>query len=111
MGELEQRVSDAEREQAVVWLRGHLVSGRLTLEEFSERIEQVYAAAIQADLESIRAGLPPEHEPVALPSRRRATRVTAALFARLESRGLGEFSDKILSAMRSEFGGHQEKKQ
>ena len=26
-------------------------------------------------------------------------------------RGLGEFTDKVLSAMRSEFGGHAEKKQ
>ena len=37
--------------------------------------------------------------------------ITASLFARFESRGLGEFSDKILSALRSEFGGHAEKKQ
>jgi 6-phosphogluconate dehydrogenase len=37
--------------------------------------------------------------------------ITASLYARFESRGLGEFSDKILSAMRSEFGGHAEKKQ
>ncbi len=36
--------------------------------------------------------------------------ITASLYERFESRGLGEFSDKILSAMRSEFGGHAEKK-
>jgi 6-phosphogluconate dehydrogenase len=36
--------------------------------------------------------------------------ITASLFERFESRGLGEFTDKILSAMRSEFGGHVEKK-
>ncbi len=35
--------------------------------------------------------------------------ITASLFERFESRGLGEFTDKILSAMRSEFGGHAEK--
>jgi 6-phosphogluconate dehydrogenase len=35
--------------------------------------------------------------------------ITASLFERFESRGLGEFADKILSAMRSEFGGHVEK--
>ena len=35
--------------------------------------------------------------------------ITAALIERFESRGLGEFTDKILSAMRSEFGGHAEK--
>ena len=38
-----------------------------------------------------------------------ASVITAALFERFESRGNGEFTGKILSAMRSEFGGHAEK--
>jgi 6-phosphogluconate dehydrogenase len=33
----------------------------------------------------------------------------AALFSRFESRGRGEFSGKVLSAMRLGFGGHQER--
>ena len=37
--------------------------------------------------------------------------ITGALYERFESRGLGEFTGKILSAMRSEFGGHAERKQ
>jgi len=37
--------------------------------------------------------------------------ITAALVQRFESRGLGEFTAKVLSAMRSEFGGHSEKKE
>src|SRR5712691_11367541 len=36
--------------------------------------------------------------------------ITAALIQRFESRGLGKFTGKVLSAMRSEFGGHAEKK-
>lgn len=36
--------------------------------------------------------------------------ITTALFERFESRHLGDFTDKILSAMRSEFGGHAESK-
>jgi 6-phosphogluconate dehydrogenase len=40
-----------------------------------------------------------------------ATAIASSLFARFESRGLGQFSDKILSAMRSGFGGHAEKSQ
>jgi 6-phosphogluconate dehydrogenase len=36
--------------------------------------------------------------------------ITTSLFERFESRQAGEFTDKILSAMRSEFGGHDEKK-
>jgi len=35
--------------------------------------------------------------------------LTAALFQRFSSRDGGVFSDKLLSAMRSEFGGHQER--
>jgi 6-phosphogluconate dehydrogenase len=38
-----------------------------------------------------------------------ATVIATSLLERFESRGLGEFTDKILSAMRSEFGGHAEK--
>ncbi len=36
--------------------------------------------------------------------------ITASLFQRFESRGLGEFTGRLLSAMRSQFGGHAEKK-
>jgi 6-phosphogluconate dehydrogenase len=39
-----------------------------------------------------------------------AAAITAALYERFESRGLGDFADKVLSAMRSEFGGHAERK-
>ena len=48
-------------------------------------------------------------------ARRRSTRacpppvITAALNERFESRDLGEFTGKVLSAMRAEFGGHAEK--
>jgi 6-phosphogluconate dehydrogenase len=35
--------------------------------------------------------------------------LTAALFERFSSRGEGDFADKVLSAMRKEFGGHTEK--
>jgi 6-phosphogluconate dehydrogenase len=39
-----------------------------------------------------------------------ASVIAASLYERFESRGNGAFTDKILSAMRSEFGGHAEKK-
>ena len=46
--------------------------------------------------------------------RRRSTKgsvpvISAALFGRFELRGLAEYADKLLSAMRYEFGGHIEK--
>ena len=36
--------------------------------------------------------------------------ITASLFSRFESRGNAEFADRLLSAMRKQFGGHVEKK-
>jgi 6-phosphogluconate dehydrogenase len=35
--------------------------------------------------------------------------LTAALYERFSSRGLDDFGDKVLSAMRKQFGGHDEK--
>jgi 6-phosphogluconate dehydrogenase len=35
--------------------------------------------------------------------------LTSALYSRFDSRGLDEFADKLLSAMRKGFGGHAEK--
>ncbi|MDX6627122.1 MAG: 6-phosphogluconate dehydrogenase [Solirubrobacterales bacterium] len=35
--------------------------------------------------------------------------LTSALYERFYSRGLGDFGDKVLSAMRKQFGGHDEK--
>jgi 6-phosphogluconate dehydrogenase len=37
--------------------------------------------------------------------------ITSALYNRFSSRGEADFADKLLSAMRYEFGGHQEKSQ
>jgi 6-phosphogluconate dehydrogenase len=37
--------------------------------------------------------------------------LASALFARFASRGAGDFADRLLSAMRLEFGGHREKEE
>jgi 6-phosphogluconate dehydrogenase len=36
--------------------------------------------------------------------------LTTSLFERFSSRGEGGFGDRVLSAMRKQFGGHDEKK-
>ena len=36
--------------------------------------------------------------------------ISAALFARFESRGDADYADRLLSAMRKQFGGHDEKR-
>jgi 6-phosphogluconate dehydrogenase len=35
--------------------------------------------------------------------------LTAALFSRFSSRDRGDFANRVLSAMRLEFGGHRER--
>ncbi|MGI8572970.1 MAG: DUF1707 SHOCT-like domain-containing protein [Solirubrobacteraceae bacterium] len=50
-------VSDAERAQAVVALREHLLAGRLTLEDFSERVEVAYQARVGHELALASDGL------------------------------------------------------
>ncbi len=80
------RVSDADREQAVSSLREHLLAGRLTLEEFTERVEIALGARFGRDLASAQQDLPGIS---AAPgrSRRRPARFTAALFGHVSRRG------------------------
>lgn len=52
------RASDAERDQTVLVLREHCAQGRLTLEEFSERIELVLNARTRVELDTVTRDLP-----------------------------------------------------
>ena len=53
------RVSDAEREQVVALLRRHTGDGRLTLDEFEERVDEVLKARTGDDLRAALRELPP----------------------------------------------------
>jgi class 3 adenylate cyclase len=70
------RVSDAERERAVALLRMHHAEGRLTLDEFTERVEEAYRARTNADLDRTLRELPREAvvPPDRQPPRRRPRR-------------------------------------
>jgi hypothetical protein len=59
------RVSDAERDATVERLSGATGDGRLTLEEFSQRMELATAARTRADLEPLTADLPADAAPAA----------------------------------------------
>ena len=95
-------------EVAEVWRRGSVVGSWLVdltadalarspeLDDFSGRVSDSGEGRWTV-LAAIDTGVP-------------AAVITSALFERFESRGNGEFTDKVLSAMRSEFGGHAEKK-
>ena len=83
--ELALRVADTERERAVAQLREHTVAGRLTLEEFSERLDEAYGARTRGDLEQVTRELP---VPAAPTIRRRAARLTLSIFGHTVRRGL-----------------------
>jgi Domain of unknown function (DUF1707) len=52
------RIGDAERDRAVAELGDHYATGRLTREEFDERIEQAMQARFDRDLRPLFADLP-----------------------------------------------------
>lgn len=52
------RVSDEERERLAEELHEHTVAGRLTAEEYEERLGAVYAARTRADLDALHTDLP-----------------------------------------------------
>jgi Domain of unknown function (DUF1707) len=80
------RVSDAEREQTVVELRGHLLAGRLTLDEFSERVGAALRARLGGELARVQEDLPKVSSEVAR-SRRKPARFTAALLGHVARHG------------------------
>jgi Domain of unknown function (DUF1707) len=56
-------VSDREREYTVGLLRGHWLSGRLTAEEFEQRVAEAWRARFAADLWQALRALPVEAPP------------------------------------------------
>lgn len=52
------RVGDADRDATAAELREHYASGRLTLEELNERLDQALAAKTRADLNAVMRDLP-----------------------------------------------------
>ena len=95
-------------EIAEVWRRGSVIGSWLLdltaialaespgLEEFSGRVSDS-GEGRWTSIAAIEEGVP-------------APVLTEALYERFSSRGLGDFGDRVLSAMRKQFGGHLEKK-
>ena len=57
------RIGDAERDRAIATLGDHFAAGRLTAEEFDERMDQALKARFNEDLEPLFADLPHTVEP------------------------------------------------
>jgi 6-phosphogluconate dehydrogenase len=91
-----------------VWRRGSVIASWLldltaasfvaspNLDEFSGRVSDSGEGRWTA-LAAIEEGVP-------------APILTGALFERFESQGQGRFADQVMSAMRNQFGGHDEKR-
>jgi hypothetical protein len=85
------RISDADREREAAVLREHYAAGRLDSSEFEERLQAVYGARTEGELESLRSDLPalPPKPPTTAELVRRA--VTSNVMARNAGFGVGAF--------------------
>jgi Domain of unknown function (DUF1707)/Cell wall-active antibiotics response 4TMS YvqF len=81
MSELDLRASDADRDRTVSRLRENLVEGRLTLEEFSERVDAAHASRTLAELEALTRDLPAKTAPA---PQRKPTRWSVAVMGGVE---------------------------
>jgi hypothetical protein len=86
MADSSMRVSDDDRERAVLALREHLLVGRLTLDEFSGRVEAALRAQATGELARVQEDLPAIFV-AAEGSHRKPARVTAALLGHVARRG------------------------
>jgi Domain of unknown function (DUF1707) len=59
------RISDADREATAASLREHYALGRLSLEEFNQRLSAAFAAVTQRDLDAVTGDLPHVRTPAA----------------------------------------------
>ncbi len=57
------RVSHADREQVVAALQRHTAAGRLTLDEFGERVDRALVAVTCDELAAVTRDLPADPEP------------------------------------------------
>lgn len=96
-------------EIAEVWRRGSVVASwllDLTAEALTEDAELTeFSGRVSDSGEGRWTTLAAVDEGVPVPV------ISAALFSRFESRGNADYADRLLSAMRKQFGGHGEKKE
>lgn len=57
------RASDEDRQRVIAVLQRHTAAGRLTLDEFSDRVGSVYAARTLPELASVTRDLPVDSSP------------------------------------------------
>jgi hypothetical protein len=101
------RIADVDRDRVVALLRMHCTEGRITLDEFSDRVGDVYNSRTQRELDAVVRDLPvpwsPEAAPAdrherTAPARRRHVQWLAAIFSNSTRRGrftLGDASTAV----------------
>jgi hypothetical protein len=68
------RASDEQRDRAAAEIREHYAAGRLTEDEFNERLDAIYRARTQGELRALRRDLPALNTRAELAERRRRLR-------------------------------------
>jgi class 3 adenylate cyclase len=89
-----ERVSDGDRDHAVTLLREHVVVGRLTLDEFSERVGLALRARTRDDIASAMTDLPALPVAAEEATRRRSRRRFVAVMSGSEAKGRWRLSGK-----------------
>ena len=75
------RIDDADRHRMVEVLRRHCGEGRLTLDEFSDRVEVVFDARTRGELDAVVSDLPAVATPVPETRRRKIKRWAVAIMS------------------------------
>ena len=81
------RIADADRHRMVEVLRRHCGEGRLTLDEFSDRVALVFDARTRGDLDSVVSDLPAVAQPVPEARRRKIKRWAVAIMSGHSAKG------------------------
>ena len=106
------RIADTDRDRVVAVLRMHCTEGRITLDEFSDRVGDVYNARTAGELDAVVADLPvpwadeatrdSDHAPEAAVRRGRSVRWLVAIFSSSSRRGRFRLDDE--AAVVAAFG-------
>ncbi len=106
------RAASADRERAVDVLKAGFAEGRLTQDEYNERINQAYAARTYAELIAITADLPAGAMPAVYPMAVYQPPVTTNSLARASLvLGVAEFFTMGLTAIPAIICGHMAKRE
>jgi class 3 adenylate cyclase len=89
-----ERVSDSDRDEAVTLLREHVVVGRLTLDEFSERVGVALRARTRDDIASAMTDLPTLAVAEEESTRRRSRRRFVAVMSGSQAKGRWRLSGR-----------------